>query len=89
MKTSLIDIIRTERFLRRELAVDDRLVFSARLIVDPQLRSDAFFHRMVHRLLILYNRRKLKARIEAVHERLLSDPARESFRKSVARNFNH
>lgn len=88
MKTSLIDVIRTERFLRREMAVDDRLVFRARLIVEPELKRDAFFHRMVHRLVTLHHHRKLKAHLESVHERLVNDPARQSFRESIVKQFN-
>jgi hypothetical protein len=88
MKTSLTDTIRTERFLRGELADDDRLAFNARLLVDQELRRNLFFQRMVHRLVALYHRRKLKAQLEGVHERLLNDPASVSFRESVIKYFN-
>jgi hypothetical protein len=88
MKTSLIDIIRTERFLRDELADDDRLVFNARLLVDQELRRNLFFQRWVYRLVELYHRRKLKAQMHGVHERLVNDPARAWFSESIIRQFN-
>ena len=88
MKISLTDTIRTERFLRHELADDHRLAFNARLLADHELRRNLFFHRMVHRLVALYHRRKLKAQVDGVHERLLNDPARVAFRESIIKHFN-
>ena len=88
MKTSLTDTIRTERFLRGELADDDRLTFNARLLVDQELRRNLFYQRVVHRLVALYHRRKLKAQLNDVHERLVNDPARVSFRESIIKHFN-
>lgn len=83
MKTSIADTIKIERFLTGEMDARDRLVFEAKLLVDQQLRTEVSLQRMVHKLVRLYHRKKLKARLEVVHERLFSDPANTSLRETV------
>lgn len=89
MRTSISDIIRTEKFLRDEFALSERLAFETRLIADANLRSGLFFHRMVHRLVTLYHRRKIRKEIDALHKRLFECPEKTEFRDSVTKIFNY
>lgn len=73
----------TERYLRNELPADDRLVFEAKLLVNDELRANTLLHRVVHRLVALYHRRKVKAQIGRLHERLFSDPVNAELRDCV------
>ncbi len=83
MRTSIAEIIATERFLRGESAVGERLVFEARLLVDRDLQRNTRLHRLVHRLITLYHRRKRKAELERLHTRLVKDPSNSTLRAAV------
>jgi hypothetical protein len=88
MKTLFRNILQTEKYLQQELTPEDSLVYQARLIVDADLRKDTFFHRMVHKLVRLYHRKKLKAQVETIHENLFNDPAKVHFRERIMKLFN-
>ena len=87
MKTSLTDIVQTEKYLRKELDAQESVLFEARLIVSDAWKANTFFHKMVHRLVHLYYRKKLKSEIEAVHDKLFHDPAKASFSIQVTSLF--
>ena len=89
MKTSFPDIITTEKYLRRELDGQETLLFKARLLVSEEWRANTYFQKMVYRLVHIYHRRKIKAQVNAVHERLLKDPAKASFSTEVLSFFKH
>lgn len=88
MKTSFPDIIETEKYLQHELDPQDQLLFEARLLVSDQLKTNLFFHKMVHRLVRQYHRKKIKAEVEAVHHRLFRDPEKDSFCSEIKNFFN-
>jgi hypothetical protein len=88
MKTSFPEIVETEKYLQQELDPQDNLLFEARLLVSDQWRRNTFFHKMVHRLVHLYHRKKLKAEVDAVHNKLFRDPAKGSFRNQFTNLFN-
>jgi hypothetical protein len=88
MKTSLTDTIRTERFLKGELSGAEHAAFESRLSDDTALRTNTIFHRMVHRLVLLYGRKKLKSEMEGIHQRLVDDPARVKYREAILGIFN-
>lgn len=88
MKTSIAEIVRTENYLMGRLSPEEALVFEAKMLLDKELKANTLFHKIVHRLVLLYHRKKLRARVEEVHGRLFSDPARERFQESVLRHFN-
>ena len=89
MRTSISEIIRAERFLTGELQPQDKLSYEARLIIDKEARENLFFHKMLHRLVRLYDREKMKRRIGQIHDRLFEDPAKAVFQDSVLKHFKH
>ena len=88
MKTSITEIIRIEKYLSGELKVGDKLLFDGRLIVDKGLQDNVRLHRLVQRLVRLYQRKKMKAEVERVHLKLFGDPAKTRFCESVLQHFN-
>jgi hypothetical protein len=76
MKTSLSDLTRTEKFLRDELRTPDALLYEAQMLIDDDLRKNTLYHRVVHSLVRAYHRKKLKAEVQEVHDKLFNDPAR-------------
>ena len=89
MKTSFNKVAETEKFLLGKMPAQDALVFEARLVVDDELKNNTLFHRMVHRLVLLYARKRKKAEVEAVHARLFSDPRKSVFTQSILKIFKH
>jgi len=87
MKTSIAEIIRTEKFIVGELSNDEELLFEAKLLIDKDLRRNVSLQRLVHRLVRLYHRRKMKADIGRVHDKLFLNPAKVGFRRSVLKHF--
>ena len=87
MKTSLTDLVRTEKFLRDELGTPEVLVYEAQMIIDEDLRKNTFYHRVVHSIVRAYYRKKLKAEVQEVHNKLFNDPAREQAWKDLIKLF--
>jgi len=87
MKISLSEIAETEKYLLHEMRPGQRLVFQAKLLTNGDLRRDTFFHNMAHRMIRLYQRKKIKAEIEAAYERLFTDPEKASFREEILKLF--
>lgn len=88
MKTSFSDIFYIEKFIKNELDAGQSVVFQARLLIDKELRCDTFFQRMVYRLIQLYHRKKIKAEIVNVHEKLFNDQTKSIFRENITKLFN-
>lgn len=87
MKTSITEIIRTEKFIVGGLSRDEKVLFEAKLLIDNNLRRGVLLQKLVHRLVRLYHRRKIKAGMEQVHNKLFEDPANVRFRRSVLQHF--
>lgn len=87
MRTSLNDIRQTERYLQGQLSPEDRLVFEARLMLSPFLRTNLFFQKKVYELVKFYHRKKLKEEIDTVQHSLFNDPEKVVFQQTVYRIF--
>lgn len=87
MTTSFRDIVKTEKYLRGDLDPQETVLFEAKLLVSEECRRNTLLHKVVHRLVRIYHRRKLKAEVEAVHQKLFHDPANDFFRRRVIRFF--
>ncbi|HEY9488330.1 MAG TPA: hypothetical protein VIQ51_08360 [Chryseosolibacter sp.] len=88
MKTSIDEISQTEKYLREELSGEESVVFRAKLIIDPELKANTIFHKMVHRMVALYYRKRLKAEVEAVHDRIFNGPSQSDFTNRILKIFN-
>jgi hypothetical protein len=63
--------------------VEDALLFEAMLIINPQLSSQVAWQKKTHAIIQQYSRKKLKAEIESVHQKLFSEPAHNNFRQRI------
>lgn len=87
MKTSRNKAQAIEQYLSGQLSTAEALVFRARLLTDPDLRRDLALQKKTYDLVRLYGRRQLKSRLEALHQQLFRDPAKESFQQQVRQYF--
>ena len=83
MRTSLIKLQEIEEFVLQSADVTDRLVFEARMIVDPALAHEVTRQKETYTLIQQYGRRKLKAELEAVHQTLFTQPIHRRFRQKI------
>ena len=83
MRTSLNEIKLIDDYLFNTAETGDRLVFDARLIIDDSLPEKVSLQKHTHTIIQQHSRRKLKAEIETVHQRLFGEPRHSSFAKRI------
>ncbi len=88
MRTSLSELKTTEDFILGRLSPADAFVFRARLIIDPQLRENVAALKIAYSLISAYGRKKLKAEIASVQEKIFSDPSKIEFQKHIHQLFS-
>lgn len=83
MRTSLNKLQEIEGFVLQSADITDRLVFEARMIVDPTLIPEVTLQKEAYALIQQYGRRQLKAELEEVHQALFTQPAHQRFRQKI------
>ena len=83
MRTSLNEIRDTENFHFGNLKAEESLLFKAKLLLDPFLRLNMLMQTKAYSLIKLYARKKLRAEIGAIQEKIFHDPEKRSFREKV------
>jgi hypothetical protein len=83
MKTSLNKILETEEYLLKKCAIDDKLLFEAELILNPELKQNLFWQKKTYRLIDLYGKKQIKKELEQVHGKLFSDQKYQSYREKI------
>lgn len=87
MKTSQSDVKQIEDYLTGKMSPADRLVFKARLIINPLLRLNVVFQQKTYSLINAHGRKKRKADMEVIHTKLFSDPGKVVFQQKVLQLF--
>jgi hypothetical protein len=84
MKTSLNETRLIEMHLAGKAPAEERLLFEARLILQPDLRRNMHWQQKTYQLVQLYGRQQLKKEIEQVHQALFSPAtAHHSFKQKI------
>jgi len=87
MRTSLNEIKAIDDHVLGHAAPDEALLFEAKLIINPELKQQVMWHKQTLSLVQQYGRNNFRAEIEAVHQKLFSQPEHEGFRKKIMRLF--
>jgi hypothetical protein len=87
MKT-LHEIQEIEKYLDGRLNTPSKMVFEARLLIDPVLRFSVECQRKLHSIVRLSGRRKIKVEADRIHHQLFSNPAKQAFQHSVFQFFS-
>lgn len=88
MRTSLNQIKEADNFIEGVLPADDSLVMQARMLVDEDWRHNVAIQQETISLVRAFGRKKLKARLEATHEKLLGTHAESAFKLKISKIFN-
>ena len=83
MRTSLNDIKLTDDYLFKKVSPQDKLLFDARLILNPDLADGLLWQKQTHAIIHHYSRKKLKGEIENVHQQLFNTSRHRSFAQRI------
>ena len=89
MRTSLIETAQIEAHLMQQFEPGDALVFEARLLLSPELNEKIQWQQEAYRMVKLYGRDQLRQEIEAVHQKLFTQPEHLSFSQKIRRLFTN
>ncbi|HEX6224594.1 MAG TPA: hypothetical protein VFZ52_09300 [Chryseolinea sp.] len=77
-----------DRYLSGKLKTASRLLFEARLLVDPQLRIRVEYQEKLYAIVKESGRRALKSEIARIHYQLFNDPGKRHFQSQIFELFN-
>jgi hypothetical protein len=83
MRTSLSEIKLIDDHLFNRGNMGDKLLFDAMLIIDDGIAGKVLLQKKTHTIIQQYSRKKLKAEIEAVHQKLFNEPSHKTFREKI------
>lgn len=76
-----------EKYLHRKLSIANRLLFDAKLIIDPVLGRQVRLQKRLYAIVRQSGRRELKNEVDQIHHRLFNDPENAAFREQVYKIF--
>ena len=85
MRTSLNETKQIDDYLFHSVDVH---LFEAKLILQPALREKLQWQQRAYELVNMYGRQQLKAEIEAVHQKLFSEPEHRGFCRTIRAFFS-
>ncbi|RYD56037.1 MAG: hypothetical protein EOP56_13970 [Sphingobacteriales bacterium] len=87
MTTSLTETKLLDEYLHNTCDRQDIAVLEVRLMLEPELKQKLHWQQYTHQLVCLYGRKKLRDEIEAVHQKLFTDPDHTGFQKRISAIF--
>lgn len=89
MMTSWNETEQIEVHLSGRSDTGNALVFEARMLLDPELNDKVLWQKKTYAIIQNYSRRQLKREIDAVHQKLFTQPEHISFRQKIRRLFTN
>ena len=77
-----------DHYLLDKLSPASRLLFEARLLIDPTLKLRVEWQQKLYSIIKRSGRRQMKSEVALVHRQLFSDPAKRDFQLSVFQLFS-
>jgi hypothetical protein len=88
MTTSWNETRQIEAVLRGTAAPGDALLFEAKLMLDNELADKMLWQQKTYNVIKQYGRKQLKAEIDAVHQKLFTQPEHRSFSQKIRQLFS-
>mgnify|MGYP001007720986 CR=1 FL=1 len=89
MMTSWNETKRIEEYLMGTSDPAEALIFDAQLLLNDELAAKVAAQQKVYETIKQYGRKELKIEIEAVHQKLFTDPNYLSFRQKIMKLFKN
>jgi len=77
-----------DRYLLGKMSIAPRLLFEARLIIDPSLKLRVEWQRRLYSIIRRSGRRQMKSEVARIHHRLFTDPDKSEFQTNVLQLFS-
>jgi hypothetical protein len=87
MKTSLIETQQLEAYLLNQ-AGEETSLLEARLLLESELRDKLYWQQKTYGLVHEFGRRKLKAELDTIHQKLFSESNYAGFRQKILSLFS-
>lgn len=87
MRKSLHEIQQIENYVFGRMSIPEHQDFKVRLLVNPYLQEEVDAQTEAYAVIKAYGRKKLKAELNAVHEKLLTHPEKKWFRELIKNIF--
>lgn len=87
MATLLSNTESIDSYLLNELDPAERLVVEARILTDTSFAHHVESQQTIHGIARYFGRRKLRRHLESIHQALLTNPTKQSFRRSITQLF--
>lgn len=84
----LREIKEIDKYLLGEMDAASRLVFDARVLIDPVLKARLEYQRRLYTIIKRSGRRQIKAEVSRIHHQLFTDPARRGFQSEIFHLFS-
>lgn len=88
MRTSLTETQQIEAHIMQLSEPGEALVFEARLLLEPELKDKMQWQQKTYQIIRQYGRGQLKQEIEAVHQKLFTEPEHLNFRQRIKKLFS-
>jgi hypothetical protein len=88
MRTSLNEIKLIDCHIFNQGNHEDALLFDAMLLLDAGLPEKIMWQKKAHAIVQQYGRKKIKAEIEMVHQKLFNEPVHQTFKQRILRFFS-
>ena len=86
MKTST-NVSEIENYLFGKLDTASKLLFEAKLLINPVLKLNVESQRRLYSIIKLSGRRKIKSELEQIHSQLFSDAKKRTFQQRIYQLF--
>lgn len=87
MMTSLNETKRNEDYLLGKLLPNEALLFDVQLLIDEELEANVKSQQKSYEIIRQYGRVQLKKELEAVQQKLFTDPKYTSFKQKIVQLF--
>ena len=77
-----------DRYLLGKMSIASRLLFEARLLIDPTLKLRVELQHKLYSIIKRSGRRQMKSEATRIHHQLFSDPAKHDFQRNVFQLFS-
>ncbi|MEQ8809215.1 MAG: hypothetical protein RIE59_09130 [Imperialibacter sp.] len=88
MRTSLTEIAQTERYLQGKLGIAAKLLFEARMLLNPPLIASVKLQKTISEVIFLHGRKQLRQEIVAIDHKLFTAANKAAFRAEIDQIFN-
>jgi hypothetical protein len=88
MRTSLNEIKLIDGHIFNQGGHEDALLFDAMLLLDPELPEKIMWQKNAHAIVQQYGRKKIKAEIEIVHQKLFNEHVHHTFKQKILSLFS-